>query len=101
MQSDTERRREAIERAKTNSALDGFEPSAFGLSVFEQWISGHWTTDEAVTLLIQHHQGLEKNAARTDNTASPNKLGITDHERLHQAEADITTLRMADMDAEG
>ncbi len=96
-ESDAALRRKAIEQAKANNALSGFEPSAFGLSIFDQWIVGHWTADEAVSLVIQHHQELEKSAAASDNAASPNKLGITDSARLKQAEADITTLRMAEL----
>lgn len=99
-ESAIERRRDAISQAKANSALSGFEPSAFGLSVFEQWIAEHWTADEAVALLVAHHQDLEKSVASSDHAASANQLGITDRARMKQAEADITTLRIAEMDAE-
>lgn len=96
-ENDATLRRKAIEQAKANNALSGYAPSAFGQSIFEQWITGHWTTDEAVALVIQHHQEIEKTAASSDNAASPNKLGITDSVRMKHAEADITTLRMAEL----
>lgn len=96
-ENDAALRRKAIEQAKANNALSGYAPSAFGQSIFEQWIAGHWSTDEAVALLIRHHQESEKSAAASDNGATPNKLGITDSVRMKQAEADITTLRMAEL----
>ena|ERR1700693_4113857 len=88
-------RRAAINQAKTNSALSGLAPSEFALSLFEQWIAGHWNVDEGVALLKQHHQELEAKAAASDGQASPNLIGITDSVRMRQAEVDITTLRMA------
>lgn len=90
-------RQAALDRAKANSFLSGLEPSAFGVSVFAQWIAGHWDADEAVALLIRHHKDLDAKAASSDHLASPNLLGITDSDRMKQAEADIATLRMADM----
>jgi hypothetical protein len=89
-------RRAAVEKAKSNSALSGFAPSEFALITFDQWIAGHWTTSEAVALLVKHHKELEIQASTGDQQASPNKLGITDTVRLQQAEADIVILRMAD-----
>ncbi len=90
-------RQAALDRAKANSFFSGFEPSPYGLSVFAQWIAGHWNADEAVALLIQHHKDLDAKAASSDQLAPPNLLGITDSDRMKQAEADIATLRMADM----
>src|SRR5471032_1382778 len=88
-------RRTAIEQAIANSALSGLAPGGFALSLYEQWIAGHWNVDEGVALLKQHHQELEANAESSDGQASPNLIGITDSGRMKQAEADITTLRMA------
>lgn len=97
---DTAARSVAVDQAKGSSALSGFVPTEFGLSVYEQWIAGRWNVDEAVELLIQHHKELEAKADSTDQLASLNLLGITDSVRMKQAEADITILRMAEMCAE-
>lgn len=91
-------RRAAIDQAKANSALSGYAPSEYALSVYAQWVAGHWSMDEAVALLVQHHKELEAQAVSSDQHASPNTLGITDGARMKQAEADITTLRMAYLD---
>ncbi|MDO9421068.1 MAG: antitoxin VbhA family protein [Herminiimonas sp.] len=90
-------RKTAIESAINNNAISGLTPSPFAISIFEQWILGHWTTNEAVELLRQYHIELELTSAQSDLQASPNMLGITDTTRMRQAEADLTTLRMADM----
>lgn len=85
----------AVERAKVNSALSGYTPTEYGLSVFEQWIAGHWSVDEAIALLVQHHKEIDASASTSDEQASVNKLSITDSLRLKVAVADITILRMA------
>jgi len=89
-------RRQVIKRALVNNALSGFKPSDFGLGVFEQWIHGHWTTDEAVALVIQHYQ--QSPTSDSDNAAPENNMGLTDSRQLRVAEADITTLRMAQLE---
>lgn len=90
-------RRIAIENATANSALSGFIPTSFAASVFEQWISG-LDGNDAVLLLITHHKMLEA-AHRTtsDGSADENLLGLTDSAGMRLAEADITTLRMAEL----
>lgn len=94
--SQTERQT-AIDQAKAISDLSGFAPGPFALAIYGQWIAGHWSEDEAIALLVQHHKDLEASAGSSDQLAQPNNLGITDRIRMKQAEADITTLRMASM----
>jgi hypothetical protein len=94
-------RRAAVEQAKANSSLSGFIPSEFALSLYEQWIAGSWNVDEGVVLFKQYHQELEAKADLSDGRAPPNLLGITDSARMKQAEADIMTLRMAELNIYG
>lgn len=96
MTNSTALRRRAIEQALANNALSGFEPSDFGRSIFEQWIAGHWTADEAVALVIQHYK--QDFWADSDDSAPENNMGLTDSRQLRLAEADITTLRMAELE---
>lgn len=88
-------RRAAIKSATASSALSGFFPSLYGLSVYEKWIAG-MDENEAIVLLKVHHKKLEDEQASTsDGKAHGNLLGVTDSRRMRIAEADITTLRMA------
>lgn len=90
-------RRAAVESATASSALSGFFPSLYGLSVYEKWIAGMDDVD-AIALLKAHHRTLEiEQAATSDGKAQENLLGVTDSRRMRIAEADITTLRMAAM----
>ena len=91
-------RRRAIDQAVANNGLSGLQPSEFGRSVFEQWIDSHWTTDEAVALVIQHYR--DNPVKDSDNAARENRMGLTDSQQLRLAEADITTLRIADLDVD-
>ncbi|TCJ14924.1 hypothetical protein EZJ19_08540 [Parasulfuritortus cantonensis] len=88
----------AVDQAIANNGLSGFQPSEFGRNVFEQWIGGHWTTDEAVALVIQHYR--DNPIQDSDNAARENRMGLTDSQQLRLAEADITALRMADLDVD-
>ena len=92
-------RREAINRAVERNAWNDLTPSQFALDVYEQWVDGYLDAEDAMALLLGHHQELERAALTSDHAAAQNKLGITDSGRLRQAEADITTLRMAQMEA--
>ncbi|UUZ46655.1 antitoxin VbhA family protein [Massilia sp. B-10] len=88
-------RRAAVESATASSALSGFFPSLYGLSVDERWIAG-MDDVEAIALLKVHHKTLEdEQAATSDGKAQENLLGVTDSRRMRIAEADITTLKMA------
>jgi hypothetical protein len=88
-------RRVAVKSATASSALSGFFPSQYCMSVYEEWIAG-MDEDEAIALLRVHHQKLEDDqAATSDGKAHGNLLGVTDSRRMRIAEADITTLRMA------
>lgn len=98
MTSMIEKRRQAIEQAIANNALSGFEPTDYGHSIFEQWIDGHWTIDEAVALVMQHYR--DNPRPDSDNAAGENRMGLTDSRQLHMAEADITTLRLAQLEVE-
>jgi hypothetical protein len=91
-------RRTAIDQAIASSGFSCFEPTEFGLSVYEKWIIGQLSVNDAVALLIQYHKELEIQAESSDHQAAPNKLTITDSIRLKQAESDIVTLRMACLD---
>lgn len=91
-------RQEAIKRAKESSILNGFEPSDFGMSVYEKWIAGELDVSSSIVLLIEHHKGLEMALGSTsDRKASPKKISVTDRARMKVAEADITTLRIAEL----
>lgn len=88
-------RRAAVKSATASSALSGFSPSPYGMSVYEQWIAG-MDENEAIVLLKVHHKNLEvEHAATSDGKARENLLGVTDSRRMRIAEADITTLRIA------
>ncbi len=88
-------RRAAVKSATTSSALSGFFPSLYALSVYEKWIAG-MDENDAIVLLKVHHKKLEdEQAATSDGKAYENLLGVTDSRRMRIAEADITTLRMA------
>lgn len=52
-----------------------------------------------IALLIQHPREIEAKPAHSDLLTPPNNLGIFDSNRTKQAESDITTLRMVEMDA--
>ena len=91
----TDLRRQAIDSAIGSNALSGYHTSDFGKTVFERWIHGHWTTDEAVAIVIQHYK--ENPCADSDSAARKNQMGLTDSHQLRVAEADITTLRIADL----
>lgn len=91
-----DKRREAIEQAIASNALSGFSPSAYAHAVFEQWVNGDLTTDAAVRLVKQHHR--ENPHPNSDNAARENTMNITDSRQLHMAEADITTLRLAELE---
>lgn len=94
-------RQNAIKKANESSFLSGFEPSEFGMSVYEKWIAGELDVSSSIVLLIEYHKSLEiAPGSSSDQKALPNKLGITDLARLKVAEADITTLRMAELLAE-
>lgn len=93
-------RRNAINSAIANSALSGFHPTEFGKSVYEHWIIGRWTTEEAIALLKKHHIEQAQQNPNSDGQAKPNKMGITDSVRLKQVEADLSTLRMAQLESE-
>lgn len=88
-------RRAAVKSATASSALSGFIPSQYGMSVYEKWIAG-MDENEAIVLLKDHHKALEiEHAATSDLKAPKNLLGVTDSRRMRIAEADITTMRMA------
>lgn len=94
-------RRKAIESAKANNALSGFQPSPFGLAVFEKWINGDHTAQEAVDAIRAHYSANAYSDGASDMQATPNKLGLTDSRQLHQFEADVTTIRMAELEIDG
>ncbi|MES2128958.1 MAG: antitoxin VbhA family protein [Pseudomonadota bacterium] len=88
-------RRAAVKNATAISALSGFVPSPYAMAVYEKWVAGI-DCDEAVSLLKDHHKKLEdEHAATSDGKAQRNLLGVTDSLRMHIAEADISTLRIA------
>lgn len=92
------RYKKAIDSAIANNRLSGFTPTEFGLAVFELWIARQITVTGAIHLLKQHHATLEKiAAANSDNKAAENLLKITDSKRLKDYEADVTTMRMAEL----
>jgi hypothetical protein len=85
----------AIAQAIASTRLSGLEPSATARKVYAAWVAGHCSADEAVALLVQHYR--EHPVAQSDGQAQPNKLALTDRRQLKEAEADIATLRMADL----
>lgn len=92
-----ERRRAAIKNAMASSALSGFVPSTHGLLMYEKWIEG-LDGNTVVASLKEHHRNMEiLPGAVSDGKAKNNLLGLTDSGRLRNAEADITTLRMAEL----
>lgn len=90
-------RRQAIDQAKANNALSDRIPSAFGLSVFEGWIRGELTTQQAVDTIKAHYRANLVADEQSDLHAPQNLLGITDSRQLHLFEADVTTLRLAEL----
>jgi hypothetical protein len=96
MTSLIDERREAIKQAIASNALEGFSPSAYAHSIYEQWVQGGLTTDAAVNLVKQYHR--ENPCSDSDNSAQENMWNITDSRQLRVAEADITTLRIADLE---
>jgi hypothetical protein len=92
-----ERRRAAIKNAMASSALSGFVPSAHGLLMYEKWIEG-LDGNSIVAILKEHHRNMESApGVVSDGKAKQNLLGLTDSGRLRNAEADITTFRMAEL----
>lgn len=93
-----DQRREAIEGAVASNGLSGFVPSAFGREVFEKWISGEHSTDQAVEAIKAHYRKANADPALdSDFEARANLLQITDSGLLRQFEADVTTIRMAEL----
>ena len=92
-----QRRREAIDSARANNALSGFEPSDFGRSVFERWIGGECTAQQAVDVVKGHYRASALADEDSDMHAKQNLLGLTDSRQLRLFEADVTTIRMAEM----
>lgn len=93
----TAKKENAVRQAIANSGLSGFVPTKFGMFMYAKWVSNECTANEAIALIIKYHKSLENTEPLSDGLASPNKLGITDKNRLKSAEADITTLRMAEL----
>lgn len=92
-----ERRRAAIKSAMASSALSGFVPSPQGLLMYEKWIEG-LDGNSIVAILKEYHRNMERApGAVSDGKAKQNLLGLTDSARLRNAEADITTIRMAEL----
>lgn len=92
-------RSDAIESAKANNALSGFYPSEFGEEIFEKWIrTPTCSTDDLVNEIIAHYKQNALCGDESDMLAQENKLGVTDSRQLRQIEADITTLRMAELE---
>lgn len=92
------RYRKAVDSAIANNRLDGFTPTDFGLAVFELWATRKITAMGVTEVLKQHHAALEKMlAVSSDHNAPENLLKITDSKRLKDYEADITTMRMAEL----
>lgn len=91
-----EERREAIRQGVANNQLSGYEPTAFGYSVYARWIAGECTSAEAVEAIKTHYRAAVASQPG-DGAARSNLLGITDSAMLHSFEADVTTLRMAEL----
>ena len=92
-----QQRRKAIDSAKANNALSDFEPSDFGLSVFERWISGECTAQQAVDAVKAYYRASTLADEDGDMHAKQNLLGLTDSRQLRLFEADVTTIRMAEL----
>ena len=90
-------RRRAIDQAKANNALSDRIPSAFGLFVFEGWIRGQLTTQQAADTIKAHYRATPVTDEQSDLHAPQNLLEITDSRQLHLFEADVTTLRLAEL----
>ena len=91
-----EERREAIRQGVANNRLSGFEPTPFGHSVYARWIAGECTSAEAVETIKAHYRA-EAAKQPGDGAARSNLLGITDSAMLRSFEADVTTMRMAEL----
>jgi hypothetical protein len=68
-------------------------PTEYGRSIHGAWARGGLTMATAIALLTAWHKARpapEKN----DGLAIPNLLGITDSMRWRDAETDLTTLRL-------
>ena len=92
-----QRRRKAIDSAKASNALSGLEPSDFGLSVFERWISCECTAQQAVDAVKGRYRANTLADEDSDMHAKQNLLGLTDSRQLRLFEADVTTIRMAEL----
>ena len=90
-------RREAIDWARANNSLSGFEPSDFGRSVFERWIGGELTAQQAVDAAKGHYRANALADKNSDMHAKQNLLDLTDSRQLRLFEADVTTIRMAEL----
>lgn len=90
-------RQNAHSQALASNALSDRFPSEFGRSVHAQWASGLLSSDEAVALLIEHYRDNPIPDDESDFAAGDNRMGLTDSRQLRLAEADITTVRLADM----
>ncbi len=91
-----EERREAIRQGLVNNRLSGYVPSDFGRAVFEIWIAGGYSADEAVTSIKAHYRA-EAVGELGDGAARSNSRGITDSAMQRSFEADVTTIRMAEL----
>lgn len=91
-----ESRKEAIRQGVANNRLSGFEPTPFGHSVYARWIAGECTSAEAVEAIKAHYRA-EVATQPSDGAAKSNLLGITDSAMLRSFEADVTTMRMAEL----
>jgi hypothetical protein len=88
---------DALSQALSSNALSDRFPSDFGRSVHAQWANGLLTADDAVTLLIQHYRDNSIPDDESDFAAGGNRMELTDSRQLRLAEADITTIRLAEM----
>ena len=77
-----QRRRKAIDSAKASNALSGFEPSDFGRSVFERWIGGELTAQQAVDAVKGHYRANMLTDEDSDMHAKQNLLDLTDSRQL-------------------
>lgn len=92
-------RKAAVESAIANNGLSGFTSSAFARGVFTVWIHGDLNTDAAVQRVVDHYKALATILApASDGKAWSNKLGLSDSGMLKSFEADVTTLRMAELE---
>jgi hypothetical protein len=91
-------RQRAIAWAIANNGLSGFQPSAFGRGVLSVWESGALSTEAGVARVIDHYKALATlMAVSSDGRARANALGVSDSAMLNQLEADVTTLRLAEL----